>query len=118
MTLLNDHEEISFEMRDLARHRSTHNKMSRLHMIISFILSVGIMLALTYVGRFLFSDYSELLVITIICIAYGIAVSAAAFYILHERVSRMELHALTIHNEILKIRDQLGDIHHCVRRKD
>ena len=118
MTLLNDHKEISLEMREVASHRNTHRFMSRLYMIPSFVLSVGIMLALTYVGRFLFSDYSEALVTTVICIAYGIAVSAAAFYILHERVSRMELHALTIHNEILKIRDQLADIQKCVCRKD
>ncbi len=75
--------------------------------VFAFCVNAGILSALVYVAMLMFSGANPAVLATVICTAYAMAIILVNAASIRARVERMELHALTVHEEILKLQDKL-----------
>jgi hypothetical protein len=117
MPLPDDNDDVSLEMRDIIKDKNLHGKLSYLYMFIVYAISVVILLILIFLMRILLPNSTDIVIVVIACSSYVVAVLGSVIYILQQRIIRMELHALTLHNEILKNRERIFDVYDRLRHR-
>jgi membrane associated rhomboid family serine protease len=108
-----DHEDVSLELRKIINDRKIQQKSSYIYIAISFPINAIILSIIIYFLVNIFDNVSSTTIVVISSVSYAVAVIGSAISILYSRIARMEMHALTLHNEILKNRDRISD--DCVR---
>lgn len=103
------HEEIGIEMREIQRGRRPEQYFW-LFVLLGFTLSAVLLSGLVYLGEMIFKPINPLVVATIVCSSFLAALISVPMGIMRSRIERMEVHALTIQDEVLTNRDRIDDI--------
>lgn len=102
--LTDEHEDVQLEMRDLFRDRRDFGRVYLVVWAASFVATGLAVAALVYLARWIFSDSDPLIVAAVTCTAFLSASIGIGIYKVGRRVDRLELHALTVHNEVLTVK--------------
>jgi len=102
---LDDHEDVQLEMHDIVKEKRNHKSVYWHGMAIIFVVNVSALTAVWLVVSVVFT--SQLVAMMVICTAYVCAVLGMAIDRMQRRVDRMEMHALTVHNAVLQLREQI-----------
>ena len=103
---LDDHEEVALEQREVREQWKSENKGLPLMLLIGFLWHLVPVTLLAVVTRWWFGA-DALAPIIVVSAAWVAGTVATWSSVLYERVKRMEAHGLTVHNELLKVRDKV-----------
>ena len=104
---LDDHEDVQLEMHDIMKDKGSHQGAYWYRMAIIFVVNAAALTAIWWVVSVAFSSSGQLVAMMLICTAYICAVLGLAIDRMQRRVDRMEMHALTVHNAVLQLREQI-----------
>lgn len=106
-----DHPEVQQELLEIVRDRKQFRSMFWLSWVVALVVNAALLSALVAVVHWLLGGAVQLAAVAITCTAYVCAILGVAMVKLHTRVSRMEMHALTVHNEILATKELAKEMH-------
>lgn len=102
-----DHDEVCLEMKEV---REAHRKAAAdfwPSIALGFILNLVILTFLCAVAILLLPSITSSVVAIVMCCAYSLAYMSALFWKVFNRVVRMEYHAITVHEVLLKVKDKI-----------
>jgi len=100
-----DHSDVDLEYRDIRREKKNLNQIGWFLWILLLVINGFVLCAFVYGVRWLFGDANRIEVTVIACATY--VISGVLMYLirLEQRINRMEMHALTVHNEIMYLQE-------------
>ena len=106
----NDHEDVVLEQNEIFRERRTIESFFWLSVLIGFAINLLIIGGIVLGSVAFFSQENYMMTASVVSAAYvcGIVYAMAAKIL--ARVNRIEIHALTVHYEVLNVKDKLNDI--------
>ena len=103
---LDDHDEVALEQREVSEQLRFVEKGLPWIYLFGFVWNL-VPLGLLAFGLRWWLAGDALIPIIVVSAAWVAGLAAAWGSIVYERVKRMEAHSLTVHNELLKIRDKV-----------
>jgi hypothetical protein len=106
---MQDHEEVSLEMKEIQAERRATKQLFWPLVALTFLLNLLVLSLLLTAATWLLPELSLAVMAIVICVAYASAVLLVTLHSVGARVGRMEFHALTVHNAVLSSRHQERD---------
>lgn len=110
-----DHEDVQLETKEIRAERKASRSLFWPAVVLAFVFHAAVLAALTYGASRLFHSASETLLAVLVCTAYGLSFLATTLQITKGRVERVELHALTVHEELLRVKEAVRALKEEVR---
>ncbi len=104
-----DHEDVQQELYEIIKHRKTFGRVILFVWPIVFFLNALFLSAILWIVLWLFDGINFLAAVSVVCTSYISTALLSATGRVYQRIERMEIHALTIHNEVLKIKELLEE---------
>ncbi len=105
-----NHADVQQEMYEIMRERKDFAKVFWFTLLISIFLHAAFLTLCIYLFQQFFQVSDYVAVISITCTTYICSLIGMGISRLQSRVDRMEMHLLTIHNEILKTQESIDSI--------
>ena len=100
-----DHSDVDLENHEIRKEKKNFNAIGWFLWLLLVAINGLVLCAFVYGARWLFGDANHIEVTVIACATY--VISGVLMYLirLEQRINRMEMHALTIHNEIMYLQE-------------
>ena len=106
----NDHEDVVLEQNEIFRERRTIESFFWLSVLIGFAINLLIIGGIVLGSVAFFSQENYMMTASVVSAAYVCGIVYAMAAKIQARVNRIEIHALTVHYEVLNVKDKLNDI--------
>lgn len=107
--LTDDHEDVQVELYEIVKDKKSFYRLAPWIWMAGFLITVVLLFGLVKFSTLFFDDRNVLVVAAVACIAFvGATIGVRMQYIL-QRIERIEIHALTVHNEVLRSHEKLND---------
>jgi hypothetical protein len=104
-----DHDDVQMELHEILKDRRACQQVAWVLWPLYLLGNALLLTMILYIVRWIFDGSNLVIVAGITCTAYACAVIGLAVGQLTRRVSRMEMHALTVHNEVLNAKELIED---------
>ena len=105
----NDHEDVVLEENDIFRERRTYDSFIWFPVLIGFAINLLVLGGIVLGSVAFFSEKNYTMIASVVSASYVCAIVCGMAAKIQARVNRIELHALTVHNEVLNVKDELKD---------
>ena len=106
----NDHEDVVLEQNEIFRERRTLESFFWLSVLIGFAINLLVIGGIVLGSVAFFSHENYTMIASVVSAAYVCGIVYAMATKIQARVNRIEIHALTVHYEVLNVKDKLNDI--------
>ena len=106
----NDHEDVVLEQNEIFRERRTLESFFWLSVLIGFAINLLVIGGIVLGSVAFFSQENYTMIASVVSAAYVCGIVYAMAAKIQARVNRIEIHALTVHYEVLNVKDKLNDI--------
>ena len=106
----NDHEDVVLEQNEIFRERRTIESFFWLSVLIGFAINLLVIGGIVLGSVAFFSRENYTMIASVVSAAYVCGIVYAMAAKIQARVNRIEIHALTVHYEVLNVKDKLNDI--------
>ena len=106
----NNHEEVDLELHEIVREERELKTILFFLWPLSFLSSAAFLCIVVKTVQLFFIDANDLVLVMITSAAFICSGFTVALYRLQRRIDRIEMHGLTIQNEVLTNREIIGTI--------
>ena len=100
-------EEVETELSKISNAAKNENAVARVVLPVAFLAHAIVLAVTTWAAGWLFGNSP--IVVGVVCAAYISAVIGWAVERVQQRVARMAIHATSVHDEILLVKEQIRD---------
>lgn len=104
-----DHEDVQLELHDIAKERKAYKQVVWVLWPLYFLGNAILLTMIVIISCWIFDGSNLVIVAVITCTAYACAFFGMAAEWLTRRVSRMEMHGLTVQNEVMLVKELIQD---------
>jgi undecaprenyl pyrophosphate phosphatase UppP len=102
---VHDHDDVTQEYNDIIRREKEFGIAGWVIALALIPLHfVGVAIAV-YAAKWMFASSDQMTISILGAVAYGVAMLSCAAEKLYRKIRRIEMHALTLHSEILKVKE-------------
>lgn len=104
-----DHEDVQQELYEIIKHKKKFERVFLFVWLIIFFVNALFLSAILWIVLWLFDSINFLATVSVVCTSYISSALILAILRAYQRIERMEMHALTIQNEVLKIKELIEE---------
>lgn len=105
-----NHEDVEIELSEIAEDKRQTGILRLISWPIMLVVNSLFVLILISVARWIFDETNDGLIVAVICTAYVSAGIMTYLAVIERRINRMEMHSITVHNHVLRLREQVDDM--------